>query len=127
MESTIPRTQEESHYEWESLVLDKGYKPVYFDGLNRFYVSEAHSELEVAFSTPPNCFDDFVFSAEPPHFLCRLVEQQAEARAAQSEAKAQQAELALNKIRNTKSYRFFKMDLSGVKENSKCPYVSGML
>src|SRR5206468_1722735 len=36
---------------------------VYFDGLNRFYVSEEHSELKGSFGPGPNHFDQFVFSA----------------------------------------------------------------
>lgn len=66
VESTRPRTQEDSAG-WEPLLLEKGYRPVHFDGLNRFYVSEAHADLAARFTTGPNTFDDFVL-AETSYF-----------------------------------------------------------
>lgn len=95
VESTKPLTQEQTHGEWEELLFRKQYRFVYFDGLNRFYVSSVHSELASAFLTPPNIFDGFVLSgqASQPYYL--LVEnkaQQAENKAQQAENKAQQAE-----------------------------------
>lgn len=59
VESTLPLTQKESYQEWEPLLLSLGYKFVYFDGLNRFFISEKHLELIPAFSVPPNVFDGF--------------------------------------------------------------------
>lgn len=59
VESTLPLTQIESHEQWEPLLLRRGYTPVYFDGLNRYYVSKEKAELRQAFSAPPNVFDDF--------------------------------------------------------------------
>lgn len=38
----------------------KNYEKVYFDGLNYFFLSEEHRDLREAFSSPPNCFDNFV-------------------------------------------------------------------
>ncbi|MDR5671030.1 FkbM family methyltransferase, partial [Burkholderia cenocepacia] len=49
LESTLPLTTDEAHASWESLMLERGYKHVYFDGLNRYYVSAAHPELQQAF------------------------------------------------------------------------------
>ena len=66
VESTRPRTQESSA-DWEPLLLERGYRPVHFDGLNRFYVSAAHTDLEERFSAGPNTFDDFVL-AESNYF-----------------------------------------------------------
>lgn len=66
VESTRPRTQESSA-DWETLLLERGYRPVHFDGLNRFYVSSAHTDLEERFSAGPNTFDDFVL-AESNYF-----------------------------------------------------------
>jgi FkbM family methyltransferase len=66
VESTRPRTQEDSA-DWEPLLLEKGYRPVHFDGLNRFYVSEAHADLAARFTAGPNTFDDFVL-AETNYF-----------------------------------------------------------
>ena len=59
IESTLPLTQIETHEQWEALLVDRGYRFVYFDGLNRYYISAAHPEMESAFLTPPNVFDDF--------------------------------------------------------------------
>ena len=106
IESTRPLTQEESHNEWEQLILDKGYKYVYFDGLNRLYISPEHTDLITAFASPPNFFDGFLLS--PSHPLCKLVAfkaQQAETEAQQSETKAQQAEAMLNLIYASRSWK----------------------
>ena len=94
IESTQPMTQEESYEEWEQLVLDKGYKYVYFDGLNRFYVSPSHIDLASAFRSPPNVFDGFVLSgtaSQPFYQLFESKAQQAEIKFQQSRAKAEQA------------------------------------
>lgn len=71
IESTRPLTAEQSHHDWEPGVLAKGYQFVYFDGLNRFYVSDEHPELVPAFAVPPNVFDDFRLSSGSP--LCAEV------------------------------------------------------
>lgn len=62
IESTLPMTQIETHESWEQILIDYGYSYVYFDGLNRFYLSDEHAELKSAFSTPPNIFDDFTLN-----------------------------------------------------------------
>ena len=62
VESTLPLTQIESYESWEPLLLGYGYSYVYFDGLNRFYVSNAKKELERTFRAPPNVFDGFSIS-----------------------------------------------------------------
>lgn len=64
IESTKPLSQEQNFEEWEAKVLAKGYKFVYFDGLNRFYVSEAHLELCEKFGPGPNVFDNFAMDVE---------------------------------------------------------------
>ncbi len=102
VESTRPLTQENNHQEWEALLLAKEYSYVYFDGLNRFYVSPEHPELVEAFGAPPNVFDGFVLGGTASQPFCSLVSsraeqaeanaQQAEARAEQAEARAEQAE-----------------------------------
>lgn len=63
IESTRPLSPEPTHMEWEPAVLDKGYRFAYFDGLNRFYVSDEHPELMSHFSCGPNVFDKFSLSA----------------------------------------------------------------
>ena len=62
IEGTEPRSQTSNHFEWEDELVRLGYQFVYFDGLNRFYVSAAHPELVAAFGCGPNVFDEFVLS-----------------------------------------------------------------
>jgi FkbM family methyltransferase len=91
VESTAPLAQTHSHEKWEALLLQKEYRFVYFDGVNRYYVSPEHAELASAFSAPPNFFDDFLPSGQSLAMTRAL---QAEASAAQAEARAAQAEAA---------------------------------
>lgn len=60
VESTIPRSAEGSHEGWDPHLQRLGYEFVYFDGLNRFYVSEKHAELKTSFGPGLNYFDEFV-------------------------------------------------------------------
>lgn len=87
IESTVPMSSVPSHGEWIDLVLARGYKEVFFDGLSRFFISAEHPELETAFATPVNVFDGFQISVE--HYLCgqvrehfRQIEEAREQRAA---------------------------------------------
>jgi FkbM family methyltransferase len=75
VESTLPLTQTQSHASWEPVLLGYGYEPVYFDGLNRYYLSVAHLELKVAFDTPPNVFDDFSLNGTASAPFHRLLDQ----------------------------------------------------
>ena len=59
IEATMPRQQAESHADWAPLVLRANYSPVYFDGVNRFYLANERLDLKVHFNSPPNVFDDF--------------------------------------------------------------------
>ncbi|UEM22292.1 FkbM family methyltransferase [Skermanella mucosa] len=59
VEATVARTQIPNHEGWEPLLTDRGYRFVYFDGLNRFYVAEEKSALVPRLETPPNIFDDW--------------------------------------------------------------------
>ena len=63
VEATVPLSTELRHAAWENILVEAGYKFVYFDGLNRFYVAREHADLEASFSAPPNVFDDFVPAA----------------------------------------------------------------
>jgi FkbM family methyltransferase len=67
VESTMPRSQEPNHFDWEPTILAMGYEFVYFDGLNRFYLHQAHSDLRNTFGAGPNVFDDFTLSDSSPH------------------------------------------------------------
>jgi len=60
VEATKPLSGEPNHQEWEPDLLLRGYDFVYFDGLNRFYVSHDHRELCPSLTLPPNIFDNFV-------------------------------------------------------------------
>jgi FkbM family methyltransferase len=66
IESTLPSSPIQSFEAWELRVLKLGYAFVYFDGLNRFYLHKKHSELQIAFDTGPNVFDDFVLDSHSP-------------------------------------------------------------
>ena len=58
MEATEPNTRKESHANWQHLLTDRDYSFVYFDALNRFYLSREHGHLSHHFALPPNVFDD---------------------------------------------------------------------
>lgn len=46
---------------WEALLEQNGYRYVYQDGVNRFYVAaEKHDDLARFFISPPNCYDDWI-------------------------------------------------------------------
>jgi FkbM family methyltransferase len=61
IEATRPNTQEPNYLPWEPLMTKAGYRFVWFDGLNRFYVAaERYDCLAPFFQTPPNVFDNFV-------------------------------------------------------------------
>jgi len=64
VEATAPNSQVETHAEWEPVILEAGYRSVYWDGLNRFYLALEHNDLAASFAAPPNVFDGFVRSAE---------------------------------------------------------------
>lgn len=64
IEATEPNSQVQNFEGWEYILTDNMYHFVYFDGLNRFYVSNERAELDVYFNTPPNVFDDFIKSSE---------------------------------------------------------------
>ncbi|WP_020482053.1 FkbM family methyltransferase [Methylomonas sp. MK1] len=64
IEATEPNTVVTTHEEWESLIVNRGYDFVYFDGLNRFYLAKEQHALQKRFHAPPNCFDNFTRYAE---------------------------------------------------------------
>jgi FkbM family methyltransferase len=78
VESTLPLTQIETHESWEPIVIAYGYAPVYFDGLNRYYVSDAHPELKGAFRVPPNVFDGFTLNGTASTSFHTLIETRAQ-------------------------------------------------
>ncbi|AWJ93509.1 hypothetical protein Sp245p_27005 (plasmid) [Azospirillum baldaniorum] len=90
VEATAPMSEEENHHLWSSLLTDRGYDQVYFDGLNQFYVAREHAELGEAFRKPPNVFDRFV-----PHELVI-----ARNHGAAAEAELARVEAELDRVRN---------------------------
>ncbi len=60
VEATQPNSTVSAHEAWEELVLAAGYRLVYADGLNRFYLAHEHEDLAAAFAAPPNVFDRFI-------------------------------------------------------------------
>jgi FkbM family methyltransferase len=71
VESTLPLTEVDVHEDWEDLLLQRGYRAVYFDGLNRFYLAGAQAWLAPAFESAPNVFDGFVLSGKASATFCR--------------------------------------------------------
>jgi FkbM family methyltransferase len=89
VEATAPMSTVETHDEWEFMLLDADYRFVWFDGLNRFYISaEMHNSLKAAFRTPPNVFDDFLRAADS-ELVRRIHEAEARASALQDGLVAQ--------------------------------------
>lgn len=60
VEATRPGGGDRSEAPWEPGLLAAGYRAVWFDGLNRFYVAEEHADLARHFALPPNVFDAYV-------------------------------------------------------------------
>ncbi len=61
VEATAPLSTEPTHAAWEPDLVEQGYRFVWFDGLNRFYVAnERAGMLSRHFRTPPNVFDNFI-------------------------------------------------------------------
>jgi FkbM family methyltransferase len=59
IEAVRPTTSIPSFEAWEPLLLEARYQFAYFDGLNRFYVSDEHADLRRYFSVPVNIADPF--------------------------------------------------------------------
>ncbi len=61
VEATRPLSSVLTHAAWEPLLLNAGYRFVFFDGLNRFYVAdEWHDLLTPHFAAPVNVLDDYI-------------------------------------------------------------------
>lgn len=71
IESVSPNTQMECYKYWEPSIINFGYIFAYFDGINRYYISEEHKDLMDSFVVPPNYFDNFFLSETVPY--CFLV------------------------------------------------------
>jgi FkbM family methyltransferase len=124
VESTRPRTQEDSAG-WEPLLLEKGYRPVHFDGLNRFYVSEAHADLAARFTSGPNTFDDFVLAetnyfARPQAVELRALRHELAAKSSYCELlEAARANDLLHIGRQEEALDLFRRDLAEVHQTGR--------
>ncbi|TXF10929.1 FkbM family methyltransferase [Pelomicrobium methylotrophicum] len=104
VEATYPNTQSDTYADWEPLILDKGYRLVYRDGLNRFYLHEQHPELGERFIYPPNVFDGFQLSGTGTSMTSWLVHNhqkvvaQLETKLAAAESKLRDAEKTANEM-----------------------------
>jgi len=92
VEATVPGTNVPFHHKWEAMILDAGYLMVYFDGANRFYLSNEQRNLLDRFSLPPNVWDNFV----------RLREIEGQKRCAELEAKIERLTDELNACRRSR-------------------------
>lgn len=95
VEATAPMSAYETHGAWEDILVDAGYKFVWFDGLNRFYVATEHHDcLAPKFRTPPNVFDNFLRAADT-EWTRRLSQAEARAEALLSRAIAAENRVAI--------------------------------
>jgi FkbM family methyltransferase len=62
VESTLPLSQIDNSKDWEPQLKKLGYKFVYFDGLNRFYVHRKQKHLLKYFGPGTNLYDDYLRS-----------------------------------------------------------------
>jgi FkbM family methyltransferase len=64
IEATLPYTNTLVHQKWEPGILAAGYKFVFFDGINRYYVDAKETELAERLSYPVTPLDQFVTSEQ---------------------------------------------------------------
>jgi hypothetical protein len=65
VEATAPLTGRPTHEAWEPILVTARFRHVWFDGLNRWYVSdERFNDLARHFDRPPNFLDRFVTHRE---------------------------------------------------------------
>jgi FkbM family methyltransferase len=94
VEAMAPFGTHSTHDTYESELLAKGYHYTLFDGLNRFYVSDDHPELDRHFEHGPSCFDEIQIPQES-RLAQHLVEQHGQVTIAlQQENEAQLRRLA---------------------------------
>ena len=94
VESTLPLTQIETHETWKSILITYGYTSVYFDGLNRYYISDVHPELKDAFLTPPNVFDSFSLNGTASATFHHLIDVRHKQKIIEIAAQSEQRNLA---------------------------------
>jgi FkbM family methyltransferase len=60
VEATLPNSNIDASSSWEYILTSNNYTFVYFDGINKFYLSDEKQELKKHFAYPPNVLDDFI-------------------------------------------------------------------
>ena len=93
IEATMPTTREESSASWAGLLTPLGYEPVYFDGINKFFLHESQVSLKDKFDLPPNRFDEFAV-AEQSVWAMPLADELARLREGNREAEEERARAA---------------------------------
>jgi FkbM family methyltransferase len=83
VEALAPYTLAPAWPEWEPFLAQHGYRYVWFDSLNRYYLAEEANDLAICFETAPASFEDvFQFrnskpaladAAHPDHRLAKLL------------------------------------------------------
>lgn len=83
IEATMPASPEPNWGGWEPYLLSQGYRFVFFDGLNRYYIADEEPALAAHFEAPVNPFDKAVQisryrkaledASHPDHKLARLL------------------------------------------------------
>lgn len=64
IEATKPTLQIDVSIEWENILIESRYIFAYFDGVNKYYISEEKQELLKHFQYPPNVFDKFILHSQ---------------------------------------------------------------
>ncbi len=86
VEATLPWTNQLVNEAWEKHLSSYGYRRVYFDGINCFYVPEERADLKRHFVIPVNPVDTFVrFDPEVKTLRVERDESRSRAEALQSE------------------------------------------
>ena len=108
VEATKPTTQIDVSSKWESILFEHSYQFAYFDGLNKFYVANEHSELADILKIPPNVFDDYQLAG---HRDLALNLKEAELKVNKAEIKVSEAETEVNRLNQEL--------LNGIKANTE--------
>jgi FkbM family methyltransferase len=117
IESTKPNSQQESYESWEQIILDRNYEFVYFDGLNRFYVSQEHSSLATSFLAPPNVFDEFISYREEKEKIknIELTSSYDQLKSSYNQLELDYQELKSNKLNLEETLSSLKADYQNIK------------
>lgn len=110
VESTLPMSQTPSHAAWERLLKHRGYRYVYFDGLNRFYVAAHVARLARSFGAPPNVFDDFALNGTASSPFHRVLDERLTAQASKSDHAIAELRAQLAREREASSEQQRRLD-----------------